>query len=155
MATTKKTVVKKAAPKKAATIGQTRSAFVEKVKAKADAMQAAEWDPSNGPEPRTKEDLFNVAFAVVLAKTKLADGVDKPKQQWGPARELLFDVVSEYGWENTLRAFGSCMRLWAEIPGIVEVPQHIKDLCHTLAQDLDFRLTKARSIDRAALKKIP
>lgn len=79
---------------------------------------------------------FAEQFGIVLAKTRL-DGmnrVDITVGEWDEGREKVVDLVGTYGWEGTMHLMASCLRLWAEVPGIRPVPPTVKDTCHELAQ---------------------
>jgi hypothetical protein len=94
---------------------------------------------------------FNEAFGVVLAKTKLSDGVDK-KKDWGYARGELYEIIGEIGWCNLVHTMASCLRLWAEVPGIVAVDEDTKKRCHDMAAAIQAVSHQFRLIDDAAVK---
>jgi hypothetical protein len=92
---------------------------------------------------------FEQAFCFVLAKTQLAGGVDKTID-WSHRRETIMEIVGEIGWCNLAHMTASCLRLWAEVPGIVPVPELAKDLCHQLAAHIQDKSHQFRLIDDMA-----
>lgn len=92
-------------------------------------------------------------FAVILTKTRLSDaGAVLGSNEWEEARESLLTIIGTIGWHGTTAMLGSCLRMWAEVPGIVPVPRDVQEICHGLAQSLGRMEPEARLIDRAALR---
>lgn len=94
---------------------------------------------------------LKMGFAVVLAKTKLSDGVDR-KADWGIRRETLMEIVGDIGWCNTIHVLSSCLRLWAEVEGIVPVDEDHKKIAHDLAAAVSAVSHQFRLLDDAARK---
>lgn len=107
----------------------------EQVIAKAQRLHGGNMDSpaaTAGRATKIGQAAFEMGFCVVLAKTQLSDGVDR-KKDWGVRRETLMEIVGDIGWCNTIHVLASCLRLWAEVPGIVPTNEDHKKIAHDLA----------------------